>query len=215
MRMLGQGAGAAGDWVFRRLLSVNAVYDAFHFSQLRDNGRLARVLDRMAVDWMFPHLRETMGRFRPELVVSVFATGAGAVTRLKAEGYDVTSVVAMTDSFAHRFWVHESTDLFLVTSAAAGESVRRYWPEAQVEIITAPVRPEFYSRPVAARPPGISSGFRRRPPACWSCPGRGGSARSTEPPPSWPPTGHGCWRWRGRTRRWRRSSGSWPGGCPG
>jgi UDP-N-acetylglucosamine:LPS N-acetylglucosamine transferase len=147
MRMLGQGPGAAGDWVFRRLLSVNAVYDAFHFSQLRDNGRLARVLDRMAVDVMFPHLRETMDRFRPELVVSVFATGAGAVTRLKAEGYQVSSVVAMTDSFAHRFWVHESTDLFLVTSAAAGESVRRYWPEAKVEVITAPVRPEFYRAP--------------------------------------------------------------------
>ena len=42
MRMLGQGPGAVGDWVFRRLLSVNAVYDAFHFSQLRDDGRLAR-----------------------------------------------------------------------------------------------------------------------------------------------------------------------------
>jgi UDP-N-acetylglucosamine:LPS N-acetylglucosamine transferase len=53
----------------------------------------------------------------------------------------------MTDSFAHRFWVHESTDLFLVTSPAAGESVRRYWPEARVEVITAPVRPEFNAAP--------------------------------------------------------------------
>ena len=147
MRMLGEGPGAVGDWVFRRLLSVNAIYDAFHFSQLRDNGRLARLMDRLAVDWMIPHLREAVDGFSPELVVSVFATGAGAVARLKSAGYPVVSMVAMTDSFAHRFWVHESTDLFLVTSPAAGESVRRYWPEASIEIITAPVRPQFYSAP--------------------------------------------------------------------
>jgi UDP-N-acetylglucosamine:LPS N-acetylglucosamine transferase len=147
MRLLGSGPGAIGDWVFRRLLSVNAVYDAFHFSQLRDDGRVARHLDRVSVNWMFPHLRDRMEHFRPELIVSVFATGAGAATRLKAEGYPVTTVVAMTDSFAHRFWVHESTDLFLVTSAAAGESVRRYWPEARVDVITAPIRPEFYAAP--------------------------------------------------------------------
>jgi UDP-N-acetylglucosamine:LPS N-acetylglucosamine transferase len=147
MRLMGKGAGAAGDWVFRRLLSVDPVYDAFHFSQLRADGRLARLLDKLAVDRMFPHLKVVVDRFQPQLVVSVFATGAGAAARLKGAGYPIASVVAMTDSFAHRFWVHESTDLFLVTSAAAGESVRRYWPEARVEVITAPVRPEFYAAP--------------------------------------------------------------------
>jgi len=147
MRLMGGGPGAVGDWVFRRLLSVKVIYDAFHFSQLRDDGRLAGLMDRLAVDWMFPHLRQTVERFDPQLIISVFATGAGGAARLKAAGYPVTSVVAMTDSFAHRFWVHESTDLFLVTSPAAGESVRRYWPEAQVEIFTAPVRQEFYAAP--------------------------------------------------------------------
>jgi processive 1,2-diacylglycerol beta-glucosyltransferase len=152
MRLLGAGPGAVGDWVFRRLLSVKAIYDAFHFSQLRDDGRLARTLDRLAVDWMYPHLQARVEAFDPELIVSVFATGAGAVARLKQSGYRGSSVVAMTDSFAHRFWVHESTDLFLVTAPAAGESVRRYWPEANVKVMTAPVRAEFYaapSRPVA------------------------------------------------------------------
>ena len=96
----------------------------------------------------------------------MFATGAGAVARLKAAGYPVTSVVAMTDSFAHRFWVHESTDLFLVTSPAAGESVRRYWPEARVEVITAPVRPEFYRAPSPRGGPGPPRGARRTPRAC-------------------------------------------------
>ena len=94
----------------------------------------------------------------PELLVPVFATGAGAAVRLKEEGRDLKSVVIMTDSFAHRMWVHEATDLFLVTSPPAAESVRRYWPEAPVDIITAPVRPEFYSAPpqeVARRALGV------------------------------------------------------------
>jgi UDP-N-acetylglucosamine:LPS N-acetylglucosamine transferase len=43
--------------------------------------------------------------------------------------------------------VHEGNDLFLVTSGAAAESVRRYWPEAQVRVVRAPVRPEFYGAP--------------------------------------------------------------------
>lgn len=147
MRMLGSGLDALSDWIFRRMVSVNAFYDAFHFSQLRDDGRVGRQLDRIAVRRMLPLLRKVMDEVQPELVVPVFATGAGVSARLKAEGYSFKSIVAMTDSFAHRMWVHESTDLFLVTSPASGESVRRYWPEATVEVITAPVRPGFYMAP--------------------------------------------------------------------
>jgi UDP-N-acetylglucosamine:LPS N-acetylglucosamine transferase len=147
MQLLGGGAGAAGDWVFRKLLSVTAIYDAFHFSQLRDDGRLGRAADRAAIDKMHRALTRQVEAFDPQLVVPVFATGAGAAVRLKQEGHQFASMVIMTDSFAHRMWVHEGTDLFLVTSAAAGESVRRYWPEAPVSIVTAPVRPEFYDAP--------------------------------------------------------------------
>jgi UDP-N-acetylglucosamine:LPS N-acetylglucosamine transferase len=147
MALLGKGAGAAGDWVFRKLLSVTAVYDAFHFSQLRDDGRLGRAAERAAIDRMRAPLLAEIESFRPELVVPVFATGAGAAAQLKAAGQRYRSVVIMTDSFAHRMWVHEETDLFLVTSRAAAESVRRYWPEAAVEVVTAPVRPEFAMAP--------------------------------------------------------------------
>ncbi|HET9691867.1 MAG TPA: hypothetical protein VFP61_12005 [Acidimicrobiales bacterium] len=149
MALLGGGA-AAGDWVFRKLLSVTAVYDAFHFSQLRDDGAVARAADRAAIDRMQAPLAAELDRFDPQLVVPVFATGAGAATRLRAAGRPFATVVVMTDSFAHRMWVHEGTDLFLVTSAAAGESVRRYWPEATVEVVTAPVRPEFHAAPPQA-----------------------------------------------------------------
>jgi processive 1,2-diacylglycerol beta-glucosyltransferase len=158
MRLLGRGSGAAGEWVFRKLLSVTAVYDAFHFSQLRDGGRLGRAAERAAIDRMYGPLVEEIERFRPDLVVPVFATGAGAIARIKAAPRsrpagvpspwaDLVSVVIMTDSFAHQMWVHEQTDLFLVTSRAAAESVRRYWPEAAIEVVTAPVRPEFGRAP--------------------------------------------------------------------
>jgi UDP-N-acetylglucosamine:LPS N-acetylglucosamine transferase len=150
MALLGKGPAAAGDWVFRKLLSITAVYDAFHFSQLRDNGRLGRAADRAAVNKMHAALAAEVANFHPDLIVPVFATGAGAAARLKQEGVTAPSVVIMTDSFAHQMWVHEHTDLFLVTSAAAAESVRRYWPEAPVEIMTAPVRPEFYAAPSRA-----------------------------------------------------------------
>lgn len=151
MQLLGGGGGAAGDWVFRKLLSVTAIYDAFHFSQLRDDGRLGRAADRAAIDKMHRALTREITAFDPQLVVPVFATGAGAAVRLKREGHDLRSVVIMTDSFAHRMWVHAGTDLFLVTSPAAAESVRRYWPEAPVSVVTAPVRPEFYRAPPQAQ----------------------------------------------------------------
>lgn len=147
MPMLGRGLGAVGDWVFRKLLSITPVYDAFHFSQLRANGPVGRFADRAAVKVMYPNLREEVGRFRPDLVVSVFATGASAAVLLKAEHPDLATVVFITDSFAHGMWVHEGTDLFLVTSELTAASVRRYWPQAKVAVVNAPVRSGFYEAP--------------------------------------------------------------------
>ena len=155
MKLLGSGSGL-GERVFRTLLSVTAVYDAFHFSQLRDGGRIGHATENLAINRMHRNLLAEIEDFRPELIVPVFATGAGATARIKAERLKTgmsrsappfRSVVIMTDSFAHQMWVQEETDLFLVTSNAAAESVRRYWPEAAVEVVTAPVRPEFAGAP--------------------------------------------------------------------
>jgi processive 1,2-diacylglycerol beta-glucosyltransferase len=150
MALLGSGGGALGDWVFRRLLAIPPIYDGFHFSQLRGDGPVGRFADRAAIGTMMPRLRETYVRSRPQLVVSVFATGAGAAARLKAEHPDLRTAVFITDAFAHRMWVHEGTDVFLVTSALTAASVRRYWPAARVEVVTAPVRRPFYDAPEQA-----------------------------------------------------------------
>ena len=150
MPMLGGGPAAVGNWVFRSLLSMTPVYDGFHFSQLRANGALGRIMDRAAVKVMLPNLIEEVDRFQPDLVVSVFATGASAAVHLKRERPDLSTVVFMTDSFAYGMWAHEGTDLFLVTSELAAASVRRYDPGARVSVVDAPVRPDFYEAPSRA-----------------------------------------------------------------
>jgi processive 1,2-diacylglycerol beta-glucosyltransferase len=55
--------------------------------------------------------------------------------------------VLCPDVAAHRLWVTEGTDLFLVTSVAAAASVRRFLPRARVAVIPTPVRSEFYAAP--------------------------------------------------------------------
>lgn len=148
IELLGGAGSAAGDWVFRRLLSVNPIYDAFHFSQLRVGGALARGLDTLALRTMYPRFLAETQAWPPDLLISVFATGAAAAARYQLEQPGVRTVVVMTDSYAHRLWVHEGTDLFVVTSHLAECSVRRYRPRAHIAVVSAPARPAFYRAPL-------------------------------------------------------------------
>jgi processive 1,2-diacylglycerol beta-glucosyltransferase len=150
MPMLGGGPAVVGNFVFRSLLSMTPVYDGFHFSQLRGNGLLGRLMDRAAVKAMLPKLVKEVDRYQPDLVVSVFATGASAAVHLKEKRPDLATLVFMTDSFAYGMWVHQGTDLFLVTSDLAAASVRSYQPDARVNVVEAPVRPDFYAAPSRA-----------------------------------------------------------------
>jgi processive 1,2-diacylglycerol beta-glucosyltransferase len=145
--LLGRSGSAAGDRIFKTLLSIPSLYDALHFSQLRVGGRLASWMDRTAVAKMYPHLLDEVRKFRPDLVVSVFATGAGAASRYKIDHPDVLTAVFITDSYAHRLWVHDHTDLFLTTSLLCARSVQAFRPRARVEVVTHPTRPAFYAAP--------------------------------------------------------------------
>jgi processive 1,2-diacylglycerol beta-glucosyltransferase len=145
--MMGRGPGVAADWIFRKLLDLPPVYDAFHFSQLRAEGRLGRAADVASLKALYPKLRDVVDASSADLLISVFATAVPAAAKLKSERPELTTAVFMTDSFAHRMWVREGTDLFLVTSQLAAASVRRYWAEAKVAVINAPVRPGFYDVP--------------------------------------------------------------------
>jgi processive 1,2-diacylglycerol beta-glucosyltransferase len=133
--------------VFDGLMTVPGVYDGLHFSVLRTGGRVARMMDRAAALRAVPALRAELERDPADLVLSVFATGALAAARLKKEAPGRRTVVYCPDVAAHKLWVHEGTDLFLVSSEAAAASVRRFQPRAAIAVIPPPVRPAFYDAP--------------------------------------------------------------------
>jgi processive 1,2-diacylglycerol beta-glucosyltransferase len=147
MSLLGPRGGAAGERVFGRLVAIPGLYDGLHFAHLRTGSRLAGLMDRAARAKLVPALQAELERQPASLVISVFATGASAAADVKARMPGLRTVVLCTDVTVHRMWVAEGTDLFLVTSAAAAASVRRYLPRARVSVVPPPVRSEFYAAP--------------------------------------------------------------------
>lgn len=147
MRLLGQRGGDAGTAVFRAMLAVPGVYDAFHFAALRTGSRLTDLADSAARRQILPRLRAHLDAHPPDLAVSVYATGASAVSGLARRYPGMRHVVFCTDATPHRLWVHPNVDLYLVTSQIAERAVRRFAPDARVLVIPPPVRPGFYDPP--------------------------------------------------------------------
>lgn len=147
LKLMGGAAGGMGERTFKALLAVPGVYDAFHFEQLRTGGRLARMAERASSRYAVPALAAELDRAPADLVVSVFATGAAAASRVKAERGGFVTAVFCTDVNPHSLWVHDNTDLYLVTSETARGFVRRFHPGAEVAVVPAPVRPAFYAAP--------------------------------------------------------------------
>ena len=144
MGMLGQRAGQAGDWVFRRLTAMPGLYDGLHFAHLRPGSRLAEAMDRAATSRLVPALYTELRREPADLIIAVFATGASAAARLAGSLRGCRTVVLCTDAGPHSLWVRDGIDLFLVTSTVAAASVRRYVPCARVCVVPPPVRSAFY-----------------------------------------------------------------------
>lgn len=147
MSLLGHRGSSVGERVFGTMLAVPGLYDGLHFAHLRTGSAVATMLDRSSSARVVPTLRAALQAEPADLVLSVFATGAAAAARLKAEAPARHTVVLCPDVDAHRLWVSEGTDLFLVTSQAAEASVRRFLPRAAVSVIPPPVRAGFYSAP--------------------------------------------------------------------
>jgi processive 1,2-diacylglycerol beta-glucosyltransferase len=151
MSLLGPWSGGVGARLFNRMVTVHGLYDGLHFAHLRTGSQLADLMDRAASAKLVPALHAALERQPADLVLSVFATGASAAAKLKAEVPGLRTVVLCTDVAVHRMWVAEGTDMFLVTSAAAAASVRRYLPRAPVAIVPPPVRSAFYAAPAQER----------------------------------------------------------------
>lgn len=148
MSMLGGVGSRLGTAVFRRMISVPAVYDAFHFSLMRNGSRLPGTFERAAVRLLLPHVRDVVvAAGENPLLISVFPTGVSTVAALKRERPDLLAVAVCTDACAHRMWIAEGTDLYVVCSPLAALTVRRYSPEARVAVVPPPVRQQFYEAP--------------------------------------------------------------------
>lgn len=153
MALLGR-AERAGHAVFAAVMAVPGAYDGLHFAHLRTGSALAGAMDFAAAARAARALRAELDREPVDAIISVFATGAGAAAQLKRQatmagdgaGFPRT-VVYCPDVAAHRLWVHEETDLFLVTSRAAAASVRRFQPRAPVAVVPPMVRDAFYQAP--------------------------------------------------------------------
>ena len=147
MGLLGERGGSAGEAVFRSMLAVPGLYDAFHFGALRPGSRLALLADAAARRQLVPRLCGYLDARPAGLVISIFATGASAVSELADRYPAMSHAVFCSDVTPHRLWVHPNVDLYLVTSEAAEASVRRYQPRARVQVVPPPVRPGFLSPP--------------------------------------------------------------------
>lgn len=150
MKLLGRGGGSAGEAVFRAMLAAPGLYDAFYYAALRTGGRLARATDAIARRRLEPALVRQLDAEPADLIVSVFATGASAVSAITRRYAAMKHVVFCTDTVPHRLWVHPHVDLYLVTAPVAEQAVLRFQPDARVQVVPQPVRPAFYSAPTQA-----------------------------------------------------------------
>ena len=82
IRMMGRGPGSAGEAVFRAMLGIPGAYDAFHFASLRTGNRLATLADSAATRQLEPRLRDYLDQHPTDLLISIFATGAAAGSKL-------------------------------------------------------------------------------------------------------------------------------------
>jgi processive 1,2-diacylglycerol beta-glucosyltransferase len=147
MRLLGRGGDSVGSAVFKAMLAVPGLFDAYHFAALRNGGPLADLTDAAARRQILPKLRTLLQAQPVDLVVSGFATGASAMSELGPHYPGLAHVVFCTDATPHRLWVHPNVDLYLVTSTVAERAVRRFEPEARVLVVPPPLRAAFFDPP--------------------------------------------------------------------
>lgn len=150
LTLLGERRSRLGVGVFRAAMGTS-LYDAFHFGQLRRDGRWCRAIHAVTRDRAYPALRDAAQAFAPEVVLAVFSTGAGLAGRLREDGLCGRAEVLVTDAVAHRLWVSPGVDRYLVTAPLTAATVRRYQPDASTTVIDLPLRAAFSDPPPKGR----------------------------------------------------------------
>ena len=146
MKLLGGLGHRIGEGVFRRMLAIPPVYDAFHFSQLRAGTRLVDRMTKSATKRIVPALRSVLPADDDLLLVSVYPTGSAAAGELRSECPGWRSVAFCTDATAHSR-VQPGIHRYLVSSPAEAGTVRQFDPAAEVRELPPPVRPAFFEVP--------------------------------------------------------------------
>ena len=164
MRLLGSRSRSVGEKVFRAMLAVPGLYDAFYYSALRTGGRLAVAADSAARRRIASRLAAHLDRHPADLVISVFATGAGAASDLvqPLPGHAARGVLHRRDAApacgCTRTWTCTWSP-----PEVAELAVLRFRPDARVQVVPPPVRPAFYqarNQVQARRELGVPPGAR-------------------------------------------------------
>lgn len=144
MRLLGPVESRIAGALFRSMIGHPALYDGFHFTQLRAEGALSRRGSEAAVRKILRSLGRRGLDSSLALALSVFPTGVPAAEELKASNPGMRSVVFCTDATVHSRWAHEGVDLYIATCELAARSLRRYVPAAEVAMVPPAVRGSFF-----------------------------------------------------------------------
>jgi UDP-N-acetylglucosamine:LPS N-acetylglucosamine transferase len=110
LKLLGRSRAAISETVYRMLLAVPTVYDGFYFSHIRSNSVFTGFLERASAKSLLPHLNRKILNTNPDLIVSVFPTGAGALGKLRNNFPNIPMVVIATDATVHAMWIHDGID---------------------------------------------------------------------------------------------------------
>ncbi|MHB8263693.1 MAG: MGDG synthase family glycosyltransferase [Acidimicrobiales bacterium] len=150
LKMLGRKEYIVGVAMYRTTLRYQGLFDAFHFSQMRAGGALARAADRASSRKAGRALRGEMEWLGGGVIFSVFATASAGAAAMRSVHSDVRSVAVVTDATAHALWVHPGTDLYIVGSELTAATVWAHDPYARVAILPSAVKPHFYEAPARA-----------------------------------------------------------------
>lgn len=116
----------------------------FLFRKTKDDTFLARCLKKLPL-CSKSRLRKLLAQNNPAVVISTFPAASAGMAGLKAEGAtNVPFITVITDHTYHSYWLHQGTDLYIVSSEHVRHALAA-WPIPEERIAAAgiPIRSAF------------------------------------------------------------------------
>ncbi len=150
MKLLGRLNGRIGTRAFKSLMALPPLYDALHFSHIRQGTRLARTMEGQGASRIAKNLANHLNdrtSGHSTLLLSVFPLGAQVVSRLNRNLPGSKAISICTDWSSHSMWVAPGIDLYLVNSVLAESTTLRFAPDAKILRVPIPIRRQFFNPP--------------------------------------------------------------------